>query len=398
MRISDRIGQLEESATFAVTEKAARLKEQGVDVVSLTAGEPDFDTPEHIKDKAILAIKSGFTKYTASSGIAKLREAIARKLKRDNNLDYKPSDVLVSCGAKHSLYNIIQAICNEGDEVIVPAPYWTSYPEIIKASGAKAVMLQTHTSDRLKLTPNAIKKHITNKTKAILLNSPSNPTGAVYYAKELEAIAEVLSDYDIFIISDEIYESIIYDGLRHISIASINNKIKEKTIVINGVSKAYAMTGWRIGYAVGPKDVINVAARLQSQSTSNPSSISQYAAVAALDGEQSFIGKMVKEYENRRNYIINRIKSISNISYIKPEGAFYFFIRIADFFGRTLDGRTISDSMSFSECLLEHSNVATVAGVAFGADEYVRLSFSTSMDNIIKGLDRFEKFLKNIST
>ncbi len=397
MSLSKRIGSISPSVTLAITAKAKQMKADGIDVVGFGAGEPDFDTPEHIKDAAKKAIDEGFTKYTPASGIPELKKAICRKFKTDNNLDYSPDEVLVSCGAKHSIFNAILALCNEEDEVILPSPYWVSYPEMIKVAGAKAVALKTSHEDSFKISPQQLKEVITLKTKLLILNSPSNPTGMVYSKEDLVAISKVLVEKGIFCISDEIYEKIIYDSEEHISIASLNPEIKKLTIVVNGVSKSYSMTGWRIGYAAGPKEIIKAMSNLQSHSTSNPTSISQKASLAALEGTQEPLYNMVAEFARRRDYIVDRLNSIEGISCLKPQGAFYVFPDVSKIIGKAFKGQAIKDSSSLADILLEEVNVAVVPGGEFGAGEYIRLSYATSMENITKGLDRIKEFVAKIS-
>lgn len=397
MSISKRIGSISPSVTLAISAKAKQMKADGIDVVGFGAGEPDFDTPEHIKEAAKKAIDEGFTKYTPASGILELKKAICKKFRTDNNLDYLPEEILVSCGAKHSIFNAILALCNEGDEVILPSPYWVSYPEMIKVAGAKAVVLKTAQEDSFKISPQQLKEVITSKTKLLILNSPSNPTGMVYRKEELVAISKVLVEKGIFCISDEIYEKIIYDGQEHISIASLGSDIKKLTIVINGVSKSYSMTGWRIGYAAGPKEIIKAMSNLQSHSTSNPTSISQKASLAALEGPQEPLYDMVAEFAKRRDYIVKRLNSIEGVSCLKPQGAFYVFPDVSKIIGKTFKEQTIKDSIFLTEILLEEANVAVVPGGEFGAGEYIRLSYATSMENITKGLDRIKEFVAKIS-
>lgn len=396
MSLSQRISSISPSVTLAITAKAKQMKAEGIDVIGFGAGEPDFDTPEHIKNAAKKALDDGFTKYTPASGTKELKDAICKKFKTDNGLDYSPAEILVSCGAKHSLYNAIVTICSEGDEVIIPSPYWVSYPEMVKASGATPVILKTTKESDFKVLPAELINAINPKTKLFILNSPSNPTGMLYSKEELREIAQILEEKGIYCISDEIYEKIIYGGQKHESIASVDDKIKERTIVINGVSKAYAMTGWRIGYAAGPKDIIKVMSNLQSHSTSNPTSISQKAALAALEGPQAPVEEMVAEFEKRQEYIVGRLNSIEGISCLKIQGAFYVFPDVSQLFGKFFNGSEIKDSMSLTELLLNEANVAVVPGVAFGSDENLRLSYASSMDNIKKGLDRIEKFVSEI--
>ncbi len=396
MVLSKRISSISPSVTLAITAKAKQMKAEGVDVIGFGAGEPDFDTPVHIKNAAKEAIDAGFTKYTPASGTKELKDAVCKKFKSDNNLDYSPAEILISCGAKHSLYNAIVAICSEGDEVIIPSPYWVSYPEMVKASGATPVILETNQEGNFKVSASQLIEAITPKTKLFILNSPSNPTGMLYSKDELQAISEVLIEKGIFCISDEIYEEIIYDGQEHMSIASLNDKIKELTIVINGVSKSYSMTGWRIGYTAGPKDIIKAMSNLQSHSTSNPTSIAQKAALAALEGSKDPIEEMVAEFKKRREYITERLNSIEGISCLKTQGAFYVFPDVSKLFGKSFNGSEIKDSLSLTNLLLNEAKVAVIPGVAFGSDKNLRLSYAISMDNIKKGLDRIEEFVKNI--
>ncbi len=396
MSISKRVSLISPSVTLAITAKAKQMKAEGIDVIGFGAGEPDFDTPVHIKEAAKKAIDEGFTKYTPASGIKELKEAICRKFKNDNYLDYLPEDILVSCGAKHSIFNAILTLCNEGDEVILPSPYWVSYPEMIKVTGAKSVILRTTQESNFKITPQQLQEAITSKTKLLILNSPSNPTGMVYTKDELIAISNVLIENGIFCISDEIYEKIIYDGQEHISIASLSSEIKRLTIVVNGVSKSYSMTGWRIGYAAGPKEIIKAMSNLQSHSTSNPTSISQKAALAALEGSQEPLYNMVAEFAKRRNYIVERLNSINGISCLKPQGAFYVFPDVSQIIGKTFKEQAIKDSVFLTQILLAQANAAVVPGSAFGADGNLRLSYATSMEYITKGLNRIEGFINKI--
>ena len=385
MKISAKIKAIKASITLQITANAKRLKAEGKDVVSFGAGEPDYDTPQHIKDAAIKAIREGFTKYTPAAGMPAFKGAICNKLRNDNGLSYETDQVVVSCGAKHSLYNVIQAICEAGDEVVLPAPYWVSYPEMIGITGAKPVIIETTKDDGFKIDLKSLKKAAGKKTKAIILNSPSNPTGAVYEINRLKEIGSFCADKGIAIISDEIYEKILYDGRTHVSVASLGEDIFANTIVVNGVSKAYSMTGWRIGYAAGPKEVMKAISSLQSHSTSNPTSISQRAALAALEGPQGDVDKMVSEFSARRDLIVGKVDGIEKLSSFVPEGAFYLFCDISG---------TGLKSLDFSKRLLDEALVAVVPGIAFGADNYVRLSFATSRENIAKGLDRIAGWVK----
>jgi len=387
MRFADRVEQLKPSLTLAITAKAKAMKEQGLDVIGFGAGEPDFDTPSGIKKAGIRAIEEGFTKYTPASGTAELKEAIARKLSKENGLAYTPEEVVVSCGAKHALYNIFQVLCGPGDEVIVISPYWVSYPEMVKLSGATPRFVEAKEENGFVPEIADIENAITTRTKAIVLNSPSNPTGAVFGKAILEKVAKVAVSKNIIVISDEIYEELIYGSERHFSIGALNEKIFKQTITVNGVSKTYSMTGWRIGYAAGPVDIMKKIAALQSHSTSNPASMSQKAAVEALRGGGAEVEKMKKEFAKRRDYMAGRVDSLRKVSCVKPEGAFYIFCNIAE---------TGLDSMTFAARLLEEAYVACVPGIAFGSDAHVRLSFATGLKNIEKGLDRVEKWLQKL--
>lgn len=393
MELSRKAKQIAPSTTLAITAKAKKMKSEGIDVISFGAGEPDFDTPKHVKDSAINAINNGLTRYTAASGIIELKEAISKKLREENGLDYLPNQIVISNGAKHSIYNALMAICNPGDEVIVPVPYWVSYPELVKLVDAIPVYVETKESNSFKYDVDELEKYITPNTKAIILNSPNNPTGCVYNIEELSKIADIAVRHDLIVISDEIYEKLIYDDLKHISIASINNEIKERTIVINGMSKAYAMTGWRIGYTASNKEIATLMANIQSHATSNPNTIAQYASVDALLGNQEEIEKMRMEFEKRRNYMVERINSIKMLSCVKPHGAFYVMVNISNCKGKHFDGKQINTSLEFAEILLDNEKVAVIPGDAFGCDDYIRLSFATSLDNISKGIDRIEKFI-----
>jgi len=393
MELSRKALGISESVTLAITAKAKKMKSEGIDVISFGAGEPDFDTPKNIQDEAIRAIKSGLTRYTPASGIIELKKCICEKFKRDNGLDYTPSQIIISNGAKHSIHNALLAILNPGDEVIVPVPYWVSYPELVKLADGVPVYVETKEEDGFKYSEDALLSAITDKTKAIILNSPNNPTGAVYTREELEMVARLAKEKDIFIISDEIYEKLIYDGLEHISIASLDEDTKLRTIVINGMSKAYAMTGWRIGYAAADEAVIKAMSNVQSHATSNPNSIAQYASVEALKGDQGTIESMRIEFEKRRNYMVDKINSIPLLSCRKPDGAFYVMINISKVKGRAINNREIKDSLTLCSGLLEDAKVAAIPGAAFGADDFIRLSYATSMENIKNGLERIEKYL-----
>lgn len=396
MILADRAKNISPSPTLSIDAQAKKMIAQGIDVVNFGAGEPDCDTPDHIKNAAMAAIQGGMTKYTPVAGTATLRQAIVQKLARDNGLEYEPSQIVVSAGAKHSLYNAFQVMCQAGDEVILPAPYWVSYLEQIKLTGAEPVIVPTGVEDEFKLSPAVLEKAITPRTRLIVLNSPSNPTGAVYSREELAALGEVLVKHNIYIISDEIYEKIIYDGLDHVSIASLSPALKELTVVINGVSKAYSMTGWRIGYAAASQPVAKAMVDLQSHSTSNPTSIAQAAGQEALNGTQEPLAQMVAEFAQRRDYMVQRLNAMPGITCNTPGGAFYVFPQISSVFGKSIDGVTINSASDLAKLLLEKAHVAIVPGVAFGDDTCIRLSYATSMANIREGLDRIERILSNI--
>jgi len=395
--LSSRARGLKPSPTLAINAKAKSMQAQGIKVVSFGAGEPDFDTPENIKRAAIKAIQEGFTKYTAVGGIDELKDAIIQKLKRDNQLTYKRSEVLVSCGGKHSFYNLAQALFDQGDEVIIPAPYWVSYPPMVLLAGAAPVIIGTREEDNFKITPEGLKRAITPKTKALVLNSPSNPTGSAYTKKDLERIAEIAISSNFFVISDEIYEKIVYEGFEFRSIASLGEEIRKRTIIVHGVAKTYAMTGWRIGYTAGPEEIISAMNNIQSQSTSNPTSISQKASVEALNGSQDEVKKMVSAFAQRRNYIVDRLNEIEGVSCYKPIGAFYVFPNFSHYYGRTYQGKKINNSTDLADFFLDVAKVAVVPGVEFGADPFERLSYATSMEDIREGIDRIEEALKRLS-
>ncbi len=396
MTLSRRARNLKPSPTLAITAKARAMTAQGIHVISFGAGEPDFDTPENIKQSAIQAIERGFTKYTAVGGIDELKDAIIQKFQRDNQLTYKRSQILVSCGGKHSIYNLAQALFDQGDEVLIPAPYWVSYPTIVELANAVPVIIETQEKNDFKVTPEELKKAITSKTKALILNSPSNPTGSAYTRKELEQIAEIALSKNLFVISDEIYEKIVYDGFHSMSIASLGEQIKERTIIVHGVAKTYAMTGWRIGFSAGPEEIISAMTNLQSQSTSNPNSIAQKAAVEAFAGPQKDVEKMVSAFGQRRDYIVGRLKSMNSVSCYKPVGAFYVFPNFSAYHGKFYKGKKISNSSDLSAFLLEVGRVAVVPGIEFGTEGYQRLSYATSMEYIREGLDRIEKSLEKL--
>lgn len=382
------------SVTLEITAKAKAMKDSGIDVISFGAGEPDFNTPENIQNEGIRAIKEGLTRYTPASGIIDLKKAICGKLKEDNGLEYKPSNIIVSSGAKHSIHNALMAILNPGDEVIFAVPYWVSYPELVTLADGVPVYIETKEENEFKFNVEDLNKVLTEKTKAIILNSPSNPTGAIYTKDELKAIADWAVKNNIFIISDEIYEKLVYDGEEHVCISSFNDEIKNLTILINGMSKAYAMTGWRIGYAAAHEDIIKVMSNIQSHATSNPCSISQYASVEGILGDQSSVEEMKKHFVERRNYMADTINSIKGLSCRKPKGAFYIMVNFTELLGKTIKGRVINSSLDFASLLLEEGNVAVVPGIAFGDDKYIRLSYATSLENIKNGLERIKEIVE----
>ncbi len=393
MILSKKALQIEPSLTLSITAAAKKMKLEGIDVVGFGAGEPDFNTPLNIQQAAITAIKKGFTKYTAASGIIELKEAIIKKLRNDNNIKYNASQIIISTGAKQCLSNVFQAILNPGDQVLIPIPYWVSYPELVKLADGIPVFVKTSDSNNFKYTIDELEKSVTEKTKAILINSPNNPAGFVYSKEELISLAEFAKKHDIFIISDEIYEKLIYGDEKHISIASLSEDAYNRTVVINGVSKTYAMTGWRIGYAAGPEKVIKLMSNIQSHTTSNANSIAQYASVEALNGDKSEVEKMIQEFAKRRNYMVERLDEIKGLSCIKPKGAFYVMVNLDSAIGKMVDNTVIEDSIVFSKLLLEKEKVAVIPGAAFGMNNYIRLSYATSMENIKKGLDRINRFM-----
>jgi len=390
MVTAKRVQKISASPTLAITALVNKMKKEGKDVISFAAGEPDFDTPKHIKQAAIDAINQGFTKYTATSGIMELKLAICEKFKKDNNLTYKPENILVSNGAKQCLYNLIQVLVDPNDEVLIQIPYWVSYEEMVKLAGGKCIFIKPNIG--LKITANQIEQSVSARTKIFILNSPSNPSGVVYDKKELEEIARVCVRHNIMVISDEIYEKLIY-GKKHHSIASFNDNIFKLTIVVNGASKSYAMTGWRIGYCAGPKEIIEAASSLQDHSTSNPNSIAQKAAIAALTGSDNCIQEMAKEYEKRRDFIVGRLRAIKGISVEKPDGAFYVFVNVSGLYNKDVTG-----SVSFCTEFLKQFFVGAIPGSAFGDDRFIRISFATSLENIKKGLQRLDKFANLLRT
>ncbi len=383
--VNRRIKEIVGSTTLAITARAKELASQGHDVVNFGAGEPDFDTPDYIKAAANEAIAKGMTKYTPSIGTQELREAIARKLLRDNQLTYKPNQIVVSCGAKHSLFNIIQVLVDDGDEVIFQAPYWVSYPEMVKAAGGRSVIIPTTKATNYKITPALLSQHLSVKTKVLILNSPSNPTGVMYTKKELADLAAICVANKIYVISDEIYEKLIYDTDAYTSIASLGRDIYDLTITVNGVSKAYAMTGWRIGYAAGPVEIMEYIKKFQDHSTSNPASISQAAAVAAMDAPDATIAAMCKVFKGRRDLMLKCLDAIPNISYIRPDGAFYVFCDVSK----------VGDSATMAQKMLDDVKVAVIPGDSFGAKDFIRLSFATSEERIQEGIRRIGQWIQN---
>lgn len=388
MIISKRANSIKPSPTLAISAKAKKLKNEGVDIINFGIGEPDFDTPQNIKKAAIEAINNGFTKYCPVPGTPELKKAIISKLKEENNLEYLPEEIIVSCGAKHSLYNIFQAIFDPGDEIIIPSPYWVSYPDMAILAGALPVIVGSDDKNNFKITAKQIEHVITSKTKALVLNSPSNPTGNTYTLNELKEIAEICLKHNLLIISDEIYEKLVYDNFKFYSIAQVSKEVQKQTLLVNGVSKAFAMTGWRIGYCAGPKEIISAMTKIQSQSTSNPTSISLKATTEALNGPKDEMEKMRKEFEKRRNYIVEKLNSIKGIKCVKPNGAFYVFPNISNLLGKKYGNKVINTDIELCEYLIDNAKIAVVPGSAFGLPGYIRLSYATSMENIIKGIDR----------
>jgi aspartate aminotransferase len=394
MKLANRINRIETSKTLQVKEKALELKARGIKVVDLTAGEPDFPTPAAVCQAGIEAIQQGFTRYTANTGIPELREKIAEKLKKDNNLSYSPDQIIVSNGAKQSILNALLALAEDGDEVIIASPYWVSYPEQIKIANASPVIIDTAETD-FKIRPEQLEKHITSHTRVVILNSPVNPTGVVYHEQELRDLADILLKNDIWIISDEIYEKIIFDGLRHVSIVTFGNLI-EKSVVINGFSKSYSMTGWRLGYAAAPLPVVKAMSKIQSHYTSNASSISQKAAVAALNGTSGEIEKMRRTFEDRRNYIKSILDKHAYFSYVYPQGAFYFFIDISRVFGSRIGDKRIENSLDVCSFITENYHLVTVPGIAFGDDRYLRISFAASQQALESGMQKLTEAMDHL--
>lgn len=395
--ISEKISKIAPSLTLEITAKAKKMKAEGISVIGFGAGEPDFNTPDYIIEGAKKALDTGFTKYTPASGMPELKKAICEKFYKDNGLKYEPAQIVISSGAKSSLYHAICALVDEGDEVILPSPYWLTYPELIKLAGGKCVFLPAGKENGYKVTAEQIISAVTPKTKCIILNSPNNPTGAVYSEKELRDIAKVAEDKKLFVISDEIYEKLIYCGEKHFSIAAVNDYMKGHTVVVNGVSKSYAMTGWRIGYLAAPLEIAKAISSMQSHTTSNACSISQYASVVALTDErgEEFIEKMQKIFDERRKYMVQALNEIDGIVCIEPKGAFYVFVDVSAFYGKKYEGTVIDGSLSFAECALK-AGVALIPGAAFGDDNCIRLSYAISMEDIKEGINRIAKYIREI--
>ncbi len=396
--VSNKSNKIGESPTFKVTSKAKAMKAEGIDVIDLSVGEPDFPTPDNIKEAGIRAIRENFTKYTPISGIPALKDAVVRRLKEDCDLDYKSSEVIISTGAKSSLFHLIQALINAGDEVIIPSPYWVTYPHTVNLAEGKPVIVQTKEENGFLLTPEQLKSSITPSTKALLLNNPSNPTGAAYNRQQLEALAEIVLDEDITVIADEIYEKLVYDDFQFTSFAALGEEIKKKTAVINGVSKAYAMTGWRIGYTAAPEEIISAMNRIQGHTTSNPNTIAQIASLEALNGPQFEISRMVAEFQRRRNYMQMRLQSLPDVSCYKSQGAFYLFPNFSSYYNKEFNGHPIRNSYGLAYFLLKEAHVAVVPGDAFGNDHYLRFSYANSMENLEKGIDRIAAALSRLKT
>lgn len=397
MRLADRMRRIRPSATLAISARAKAMKAQGIDVVGFGAGEPDFDTPRHIKDAAIRATLDGFTKYTPVGGSEELKDAIRARVREDLGLEYRGSQVIVSCGAKHVVYNAVMALFQEGDEVLIPSPYWVSYPEIVAMAGATPVMLPTREEDGFKLRPEVLRRSVTPRTKGLILNSPSNPTGAVYTQAEMEDLARIVLDAGFVVISDEIYDKLLYGGIKAGHMAAVSQEMMNRTLLVNGVSKTYAMTGWRIGFALGPEDLISAMDTVQGQSTSNPTSIAQKAAVAALGGPQDCVTEMVRELDRRRRFMVERLNRMKGVSCLEPLGAFYAFPNVSAHLGKKIGDREIRTPSDLAAYLLEEARVAVVAGEPFGSEQHIRLSFALSIQEIEKGLDRMEEALEKLA-
>ncbi len=393
---SSRIRNMKPSATIEITSKISELKKSGVEIIAFNVGEPDFDTPENIREKAKEGLDLGHTRYTPAGGTIELREEIAKKLYKDNNLKYTYKDIIVSNGAKQSIMNALLVLCEKGDEVIIPSPYWVSYIEMVKLTGAKPVLVELEEKDNFNLDIEKIKKSITQKTKCIMLNSPNNPTGSIYDEDQLREIGNICVNNDIFILADEIYEKLIYDGEKHISIGTLSEEIKEITILINGVSKTYAMTGWRIGYAAGPENIVKAMTDIQGHMTTGPNATAQYATLEALQNTDEAVEIMVKEFDRRRKYIVDRLNSMDGISCNLPKGAFYAMPNIKSFYGKSFGNYKIENSMNLTNYLLEEARIAVAPGEAFGINNNIRIAYSNSMENIEKGMNQMEKALKKL--
>jgi aspartate aminotransferase len=395
-KLAERTQGIKPSVTLVIAAKAGKLRAEGVDVANFSAGEPDFDTPERIKAAAVDALRKGMTKYTDVKGIEPLREAITQKYQREYGLTYRKEDVLVSCGAKHSLYNILQAVLDPGDEVLIPAPYWVSYSDMALLAGGVSKTIPTSEATSFRIRPEQLEGALTPRTRVFILNSPCNPTGASYNRDELLAISRILEKHDCLILADDIYEKIVYDNFQFHNIVALNSRLRERTIIVNGVSKTYAMTGWRIGYALGPGDIIATAAKIQSQSTSNPTSIAQAAALEALCGPQDEVAIMVRELEKRRDLIVERLNSISGFQCLKPQGAFYVFPNVSGLLGKTANGKKLDSPCDVADYLLEEAKVAVVPGEDFGSKEHIRFSYATSLEDIEKGCRRIQEAVKKL--
>ncbi len=395
MKLSERIGLIKPSATLAVSTKCKQLNAQGIRIINLSAGEPDFDTPENIKQAAIEAINNGFTKYTAVGGIDALKEAIVKKFRQDNNIEYGKENICVSDGAKHTLFNLFQVLLDKGDEVILPAPYWVSYEAGIRYAGANPIIVPTAPTG-YKILPEALEEKITSRTKMVVLNSPSNPVGSAYSKAEIEKLTECALKHNLFIVSDEIYEKIVYDGFKPVSPASLSDEAKRKTLTVNGVSKTYSMTGWRIGWVGADSEIVKAMTKLQSQSTSNPCSIAQAAAVEALNGSQKSVEIMVDAFKERRDYFYNELKNIKGINCFKPNGAFYLFPDISGLYGRRFNGRKISSSIDFANLLIDEAKVASVPGIGFGDDNSLRFSYAASMEDIKEAVESIKSVVSQL--
>jgi aspartate aminotransferase len=395
-KLAERTQRIKPSVTLAIAAKAGKLRSEGIDIANFSAGEPDFDTPERIKAAAVNALRQGMTKYTDVRGIEPLREAITQKYQREYGLTYRKEDVLVSCGAKHSLYNILQAVVDPGDEVLIPAPYWVSYSDMALLAGGVSRTIPTSEATGFRIRPEQLEAALAPRTRVFILNSPCNPTGASYDKDELSAITRILEKHDCLILSDDIYEKIVYDNFQFHNIVALNPRLRERTIIVNGVSKTYAMTGWRIGYAIGAADVISAAGKIQSQSTSNAASIAQAAALEALRGPQDEVMMMVREFEKRRNVIVDRLNSITGIKCLRPQGAFYVFPNVSGLFGKMANGKKLSTPCDVADYLLEEAKVAVVPGEDFGSQEHIRFSYATSLEDIEKGCKRIQEAVKKL--